>query len=104
MSLREAELSRSRHAQRSPVKQQRKRPKKRHQRKHRDAPLPAVLTPDQVLTFNQWTRLNSISERVARSILRSGKGPRVVQLTPRRIGIRVSDNRAWQDARLRGSS
>jgi hypothetical protein len=33
--------------------------------------------------------------------MKRGEGPRVLQLSPRRIGIRESDNAAWQAACVR---
>jgi hypothetical protein len=63
--------------------------------------LPAIMTGDQVLTVRQWAALNAISYRTARRILDAGEGPRILQLTAGRIGIRVRDNAAWQEARAR---
>jgi len=63
-----------------------------------DAPLTS-LADDQVLTFQEWCRLNRISERTGRRILDSPDGPPTVQLSPRRFGIRVAANREWQHAR-----
>ena len=63
-----------------------------------DAPLTS-LADDQVLTFPEWCRLNRISERTGRRILDSPEGPPIVQLSPRRFGIRVAANREWQHAR-----
>jgi hypothetical protein len=51
-----------------------------------------------------WAVANSISFSTARRILREGNGPPLVQLSERRFGIRVSDNRKWQDSRLVASS
>jgi hypothetical protein len=61
-----------------------------HAREHRD----------RVLSFIQWCALNGISPATGRRIL-NGDGPKppVVQLSTRRIGIRESDNAAWQQAR-----
>jgi predicted DNA-binding transcriptional regulator AlpA len=56
---------------------------------------------DRVLTLRQWCALNSLSFDTGKRIIKSGQGPRVMQLSSRRIGIRVSDNRAWQEGRLR---
>ena len=59
------------------------------------------LSDDQVLTFFEWIKLNSISPRNGRRILQSGDGPRVVRLSARRIGITIRANREWQQARER---
>jgi hypothetical protein len=56
---------------------------------------------DRVLTFAQWCELNTLSERNGRRILKSGAGPRVVQLSPRRYGVTIQANRAWQQSRER---
>jgi len=61
------------------------------------------LTADElkVLTIKQWAELNSLSFQTAKNMISAGDGPRIVQLTKRRIGIRVIDNRIWQEERLR---
>jgi hypothetical protein len=65
-----------------------------------DGPL-SVSHDDQVLTFVEWCKLNRISERTGRRILDGPDGPKVTMLSPRRIGITVRDNRAWQQSRER---
>jgi hypothetical protein len=99
MSLREAELTRSERAHRSHKKQIRRR-KRRKQRRQNSA-LPAVVNDSQILTFRQWVAMASLSVRCGRNILKSGKGPPVVQLTSRRIGIRFGDAKRWLEERLR---
>jgi hypothetical protein len=64
-----------------------------------DAPLSSH--PDQVLTFFEWCRINRISERTGRRILASGDGPTVTDLSAKRIGITIGDNRRWQASRKR---
>jgi predicted DNA-binding transcriptional regulator AlpA len=61
-----------------------------------------LTTPDRILTFDQFCSLNSLGRNTAKRLIAAGNGPAVVQLSPRRIGIRVSDNSKWQDARIRG--
>jgi hypothetical protein len=103
MSLLESELRRSRRAQRKHHKQ--------HKRKHRsalDAPLPFLLREgelhdEQVLSFAQCCALNGFSPRTGRRILASSNGPIVTQLSDKRIGITVGNNRAWQASRARGA-
>src|SRR5262249_5014236 len=66
-------------------------------------PLPWLRGSDaSVLSFREWCQLNGIGERTGRRILKSGNGPAVVQLSERRIGIRLGDNRTWQASRVRG--
>jgi predicted site-specific integrase-resolvase len=54
-----------------------------------------------VLTFAHWCTLNGISPATGRRILKSGKGPAVIQLSGRRLGISVGANAAWQATRAR---
>ena len=59
---------------------------------------------DQILTLKQWCAFNSISERTGARILKPDYDkpkPKVTQLSEHRIGVRVRDNRLWQDARGR---
>ena len=95
------ELSRSKRAQRSHHKQLRRKQHKRQQKRSAlDAPL-SVQHDSQVLTFFEWCQLNRFSERTGRRVLNSGSGPVVTQLSPKRIGITVANNRAWQASRER---
>jgi predicted DNA-binding transcriptional regulator AlpA len=57
--------------------------------------------PDRVLTFAQWCDLNGFSKATGRRLIKAGEGPVVLQLSARRIGIRESDNAAWQAERVR---
>jgi hypothetical protein len=57
------------------------------------------LPDDAVLLIPEWAALNTFSEREARRILASGKGPVVTQLSPKRRGITVRHNREWQERR-----
>jgi predicted DNA-binding transcriptional regulator AlpA len=55
---------------------------------------------DRVLSFRMWCALNGFSTATGRRILKGdGPKPLVVQLSQRRIGIRESDNAAWQQSR-----
>jgi len=53
------------------------------------------------MTLRQWADLNSLGYSSARRILASGQGPKITQLSERRIGIRVADNDKWQATRVR---
>jgi hypothetical protein len=55
----------------------------------------------RVMTFAEWIELNALSRDTARRLFKSGQGPRVLQLSSRRIGITVAANREWQLARER---
>lgn len=55
-----------------------------------------------VLTFLQWCALNGFSEATGRRIIKAGNGPPFIQLSERRIGVTVGNNRTWQATRARG--
>jgi predicted DNA-binding transcriptional regulator AlpA len=55
----------------------------------------------KVLTLKQWAALNAISWQTAKRLIREGNGPQTIQLSPRRMGIRMIDNRTWQEERVR---
>jgi hypothetical protein len=56
---------------------------------------------DRVMSFKQWCILNGVSERTGRRLLDGGDGPTITRLSPRRIGVSVRNNRAWQASRER---
>jgi predicted DNA-binding transcriptional regulator AlpA len=58
----------------------------------------------RVLTVDEWAELNGISRPTALRVLKAGDGPPTIQLSKRRIGVRVGDNRRWQESRVRGAS
>ena len=68
---------------------------------HPEHSLQHSLDDDKVLTFAEWCGLNGIGKRTGRRILTSGRGPVVTQLSERRIGITVGNNRRWQESRAR---
>jgi hypothetical protein len=70
--------------------------------KYREAARNISHVPDRVRTVTEWCVINGFSEDTGRRILAGGKGPKVLQLSPNRIGIRDSDNKAWQDTLVRG--
>jgi hypothetical protein len=53
------------------------------------------------MTFHDWCALNNFSVSTGRRIIGRGEVT-VTQLSPRRIGITVGANRAWQHSRVRG--
>ena len=55
----------------------------------------------RVLTLREWAKLNSLSFQTAKRMFAEGSGPRTVQLSKRRVGVRVIDNQRWAEARLR---
>src|SRR5262245_36849556 len=78
----------------------RKQAQRTRRRNERERHLQVLNHVDRVLTVERWARANSLSLSTARRIIREGRGPVVVRLTERRLGIRESDNRRWQDARI----
>jgi hypothetical protein len=81
--------------------------KSAHRKAHRRPPSElaeplSALHDDQVLTFHEWCRLNGFSERTGRRELGGPDGPIVTQLSSRRIGVIVRNNRRWQESRKRG--
>jgi hypothetical protein len=73
----------------------------------RDAELARIAgytNPDQVLTFEQWRLLNSLSKATGQRILNSGPpvGLIVTELSVRRRGVTIGNNRIWNKSRSRG--
>jgi hypothetical protein len=56
---------------------------------------------DEILTVEEWCLINKLSPRTGHDILNGPDGPVVIQLSPRRIGVRRGDNRRWQESRAR---
>jgi ABC-type siderophore export system fused ATPase/permease subunit len=107
------ELTRSHHAQRSHVKQTKRKLLTKQQlakrklkiakaRKQRLDLLPATLNDNMVLTFGEWTALNHISARNGRRIFKSGDGPVLTRLSAKRFGVTVRANKEWQTSRVQG--
>jgi predicted DNA-binding transcriptional regulator AlpA len=55
----------------------------------------------KVLTIKQFAAICGISVSSAKKLLWLGQGPKTIQLTKRRVGIRVVDLRKWQESRAR---
>jgi len=55
----------------------------------------------RVLSFRQWCELNGFSLATGRRIVAGGTGPIITQLSIRRIGVTIANNRAWQASRAR---
>jgi hypothetical protein len=58
---------------------------------------------DRVLSFRQWCELNGFSPATGRRLIAAGTGPIITQLSPRRIGITIRNNRAWHQMRSRNN-
>jgi hypothetical protein len=59
---------------------------------------------DRMLTFAEWCQLNSFSQSTGQRLIASGQGPAFIQLSTRRKGVTVGENRRWQHARMIGSA
>jgi hypothetical protein len=57
--------------------------------------------PLQVMTVEQTAAREGTSRITLLRQIRAGNGPRVIQLSAKRVGIRVCDYREWQEARMR---
>jgi predicted DNA-binding transcriptional regulator AlpA len=63
------------------------------------------LTADElkVLTLREFAALNGFSFMTVKRLFKAGQGPVTIQLSPKRVGIRMIDARRWQEARLRSA-
>jgi predicted DNA-binding transcriptional regulator AlpA len=63
------------------------------------------LTADdmRVLSLKQWAALNGFSLMTGKRLIKAGQGPTTIQLSPRRVGVRMIDNRRWQESRMRSA-
>ncbi|EGP07531.1 hypothetical protein CSIRO_2770 [Bradyrhizobiaceae bacterium SG-6C] len=55
---------------------------------------------DRVLTFQEWCTLNGFSRMTGQRLIASGEGPSFIQLSQRRKGVTVGENRRWQQSRV----
>jgi predicted DNA-binding transcriptional regulator AlpA len=69
----------------------------------RQRPLASEYRSRRILTLQQWAELNSLSYFTAKRLIAKGDGPKVTQLSQRRIGIREDHNDEWQAARVRSA-
>jgi hypothetical protein len=75
--------------------------RRRNAKQHAESAAMRRLDDDQVLTFLDWCALNGFSPATGRRIIAAGTGPVVTQLSTRRIGITIGNNRRWQESRAR---
>jgi hypothetical protein len=106
MTLREAELAaRRRIARSNPKKPPRhfdaERVRRRQQAERAQSERDRALDDQRVMTIPQWCEINGFSIWTGQRLLKAGKGPKITQISDRRIGITVRANREWQDARVR---
>ena len=55
---------------------------------------------DRVMSFDDWCNLNGFSRSTGERIVASGKGPRFIQLSEKRKGVTIGENRRWQQSRV----
>jgi predicted DNA-binding transcriptional regulator AlpA len=61
------------------------------------------LTQDDLrcLTVKQWATLCGFSYQTGKRLIAAGEGPTLVQLSAKRIGVRMIDVARWQESRIR---
>jgi hypothetical protein len=59
----------------------------------------AGIDDDRMLTFAEWCQLNGFSPSTGQRLIGSGQGPAFIQLSARRKGVTVGENRRWQASR-----
>jgi hypothetical protein len=70
------------------------------QQRHRDE-RDRALDDQRVMTIDQWCVVNGFSIWTGKRLIKAGKGPKITQISDRRIGITVANNRRWQQSRER---
>jgi hypothetical protein len=63
--------------------------------------LPSTLHDLQVLRFSEWAALAGVSLRTGRRLVASGRGPAIVRLSSKRMGVTVGAHRQWLASRER---
>jgi hypothetical protein len=59
-----------------------------------------VVDDDRVMSFEDWCQLNDFSRSTGQRIVAAGNGPEFIQLSERRKGVTVGENRRWQKSRV----
>jgi hypothetical protein len=52
------------------------------------------------MSFDDWCNLNGFSRSTGQRIVAGGNGPRFIQLSEKRKGVTIGENRRWQQSRL----
>jgi hypothetical protein len=55
---------------------------------------------DRVMSFDDWCKLNGFSRSTGQRLIASGNGPQFIQLSEKRKGVTVGENRRWQQSRI----
>jgi hypothetical protein len=98
MSLREQEIAERRRIRRKHKQPSQAEAERRRQQRERARAAEHEHHRDAVLTFRVWCQLNNFSKATGRRIIARGEIA-VLQLSPRRIGIKESENARWQSCR-----
>lgn len=67
----------------------------------RELELARALDDARVMTIRQWCEINGFSIWTGHRLIKAGRGPTITQISDRRIGITVGENRRWQASRAR---
>ena len=59
----------------------------------------AYLDDERVVDLTAFAAMTGLSIATARRLISAGQGPRLVRVSPRRVGVRISDVRRWLDQR-----
>jgi hypothetical protein len=74
------------------------------QRRDRQSARDRALDDDWVMPFSLWCQVNNFSPATGRRLRKAGKGPVFTQISDRRIGVTVRNNRVWQESRARADA
>jgi hypothetical protein len=74
------------------------------QRRDRQSARDRALDDDWVMPFSLWCQVNNFSPATGRRLRKAGKGPVFTQISDRRIGVTVRNNRVWQEPRARADA
>ena len=55
---------------------------------------------DRVMSFDDWCNLNGFSRSTGQRLVASGNGPKFIQLSEKRKGVTIGENRRWQQSRV----
>ena len=73
-------------------------------RRSRESARERALDDDWIMPFPLWCRVNGFSELTGRRLRRSGRGPVFTQISDRRIGVTVQNNRIWRESRRKADA
>ena len=81
---------------------------RRHKQRQRSDPfhdreieLSRTLDDQRVMSIPQWCEVCGFSIWTGQRLIKAGKGPKLTQISDRRVGITVENNRKWQKSRER---